>query len=290
MSAVRSAHDASTWGPAIDEAVNAIGRGANIVLPTDTVYGIGADAFNDAAIAGLLKAKGRGRDMPPPVLIGNVATMAALAIDIPDGATALAEKFWPGGLTLILRAQPALAWDLGETNGTVALRVPDHPAAIALLSRTGPLAVSSANVSGKPAAVSAQEAQNQLGSSVAVYLDAGTAPGQVASTIVDATGPRLKVVRYGAISLEALREITDVADITENIHATAEDQEQAAAAAPAAESADTEAVGAGEKGAAQTNAAEPGTAQTNTAVTNTAAIGAARTGETPTTPDPESVG
>ena len=224
MSSVRSAQDASLWGPAIDEAVNAIGRGANIVLPTDTVYGIGADAFNEDAVAGLLRAKGRGRDMPPPVLIGNVATMSALAIDIPDGATALAEKFWPGGLTLILRAQPSLAWDLGETNGTVALRVPDHPTAIALLSRTGPLAVSSANTSGQPAAVTAQEAQEQLGTSVAVYLDAGHAPGQVASTIVDATGPRLKVVRQGAISLEALREITDVADISENVHATEDEQ------------------------------------------------------------------
>ena len=204
--------DANAWGPALDEAVNALGRGAVIVLPTDTVYGIGADAFSPAAVNLLLAAKGRGRQMPPPVLIGSVATLDALAIEIPDGARSLATAFWPGGLTLILRAQPALAWDLGETHGTVALRMPDHPAALALLNRPGPLAVSSANLSGQAAAVTAQDAQEQLGASVAVYLDAGTAPGQVASSIVDATGERLVLVRAGAISLAALNEVTEVAE------------------------------------------------------------------------------
>lgn len=210
MQPVLDATDPQTWGPAIDEAVNAISRGGLVVLPTDTVYGIAADAFDEAAVAALLAAKGRGRQMPPPVLVGEVATLDGLAIDVPDDARKLVEAFWPGGFTIILRAQPSLQWDLGDTGGTVALRMPDHPAALALLKRTGPLAVSSANKSGSPAAQDVADAERQLGSSVAVYLDGGEAPGGVASTIVDATGPVLRVVREGAVPLEALRAVADV--------------------------------------------------------------------------------
>jgi L-threonylcarbamoyladenylate synthase len=207
---VLDATDPQTWGPAIDEAVNAISRGGLVVLPTDTVYGIAADAFDEAAVAALLAAKGRGRQMPPPVLVGEVATLDGLATDVPDDARRLVEAFWPGGFTIILRAQPSLRWDLGDTGGTVALRMPDHAAALALLKRTGPLAVSSANKSGSPAASDVDDAARQLGDSVAVYLDGGTAPGGVASTIVDATGPTLRIVREGAVTLEALREVADV--------------------------------------------------------------------------------
>ena len=207
---ITPASDPTTWGPALDEAVNVLSRGGLVVLPTDTVYGIAADAFTPPAVQALLDAKGRGRQMPPPVLIGDVRTLDGLATDVPEGARALAEAFWPGGLTLIVRAQPSLAWDLGETRGTVALRVPDHETAQALLRRTGPLAVSSANRTGSPAAVTAQDAYDQLGDSVAVYLDGGDAPGQVASTIVDATGPTLRLVRAGAIGLEQLNEVTPV--------------------------------------------------------------------------------
>jgi len=207
---ISAADDPTTWGPAIDEAVNAVTRGALVVLPTDTVYGIGADAFTPPAVQALLDAKGRGRQMPPPVLIPDVRTLDGLATQVPAGARTLAEAFWPGGLTLIVKAQPSLAWDLGETHGTVALRVPDHPTALALLRRTGPMAVSSANRTGSPAAVTAQDALDQLGDSVTVYLDAGTAPGGVASTIVDATGDRLRLVRAGAISIERLREVAAV--------------------------------------------------------------------------------
>lgn len=207
---ITPASDPTTWGPALDEAVNVLSRGGLVVLPTDTVYGIAADAFTPPAVQALLDAKGRGRQMPPPVLIGDVRTLDGLATDVHEGARALAEAFWPGGLTLIVRAQPSLAWDLGETRGTVALRVPDHETARALLRRTGPLAVSSANRTGSPAAVTAQEAYDQLGDSVAAYLDGGDAPGQVASTIVDATGPTLRLVRAGALSLEQLNEVTPV--------------------------------------------------------------------------------
>jgi L-threonylcarbamoyladenylate synthase len=204
---------AGTWGPALDEAVNAISRGRLVVLPTDTVYGIGADAFVAPAVAALLAAKGRGRQMPPPVLVPDVATLDGLAADVTESARALVQEFWPGGLTVIFRSQPSLAWDLGETAGTVAIRMPDHPAALALLRRTGPLAVSSANVSGSPAALSVEDARRQLGASVAVYLDGGHSPGGVASTIVDATGTSLRLVRAGAIRLDRLREIAPVEEI-----------------------------------------------------------------------------
>lgn len=212
---ISPAHDETVWGAAIDEAVNALGRGGVIVLPTDTVYGIGADAFNPDAVNALLAAKGRGRHMPPPVLMGNIAALDALAVEIRDDARALAQKFWPGGLTIIFKSQPALAWDLGETHGTVALRMPDHATALALLTRTGPLAVSSANKTGQPAAFTAREAFVQLQDSVAIYLDGGQVPGGVSSTIVDATGDVLRVVRVGAISIEELRTVAHVLDIDE---------------------------------------------------------------------------
>ncbi|SDS30340.1 tRNA threonylcarbamoyl adenosine modification protein, Sua5/YciO/YrdC/YwlC family [Paraoerskovia marina] len=206
-------HDArseNSWGPAIDEAVNALGRGGLVVLPTDTVYGIGADAFDADAVAALLAAKGRGRQMPPPVLVPDARTLDGLAVDVPPGVRDLVEAFWPGGLTIICRAQPSLAWDLGETQGTVALRMPDHPAALALLRRTGPLAVSSANRTGSPAASTAADAAEQLGDAVAVYLDGGQAPGGVASTIVDATAPTLRIVRQGAVGREQLEAVTEI--------------------------------------------------------------------------------
>lgn len=181
--------------------------GGLVVLPTDTVYGIAADAFDPAAVAALLAAKGRGRQSPPPVLVSSPEMLDVLAIDVPHAARALAAAFWPGALTLVLRAQPTLAWDLGETSGTVALRMPDDPIALDLLRRTGPLAVSSANRTSVPPATTVEQARGQLGARVAVYLDGGDARGGVASTIVDATGPRLAVLREGAISLERLGEV-----------------------------------------------------------------------------------
>lgn len=203
--------DPATWGPSIDAAVAAVERGQVIVLPTDTVYGVGADAFQPDAVAAVLAAKGRGRQMPPPVLIPNVRTVDGLAREVPDSARKLMERFWPGALTVIVLAQPSLAWDLGDTNGTVALRVPDHAAARALLERTGPLAVTSANRTGAPAAIRAEHARDQLKDSVAIYLDAGESPLGVASTIVDATGPRLRVVREGGISRDEIVEAVGAA-------------------------------------------------------------------------------
>lgn len=186
-----------------------------MVLPTDTVYGVGADAFNPDAVERVLDAKGRGRQMPPPVLIPSIQTVDGLARDVAPAARALMEALWPGPLTVIVHAQPSLAWDLGETHGTVALRVPDHGAALALLGRTGPLAVTSANRTGQPAATTADGAKEQLGDAVAVYLDGGDSPLGTASTIIDATGVALRVVREGGIGWEKLVEIAGVAAFDE---------------------------------------------------------------------------
>ncbi|MFM2352519.1 MAG: hypothetical protein RL096_1000, partial [Actinomycetota bacterium] len=164
-----------------------LGRHELVVMPTDTVYGIGCDAFSAKGVEALLAAKGRGPQSPPPVLIPNTQMLHALAESVPDVAVRLAETFWPGALTMILRAQPSLNWNLGETRGTVALRMPDHKIALALLEEVGPMAVSSANLTGEPAATTCQQAEAYLGSSVSVYLDGGTSPKGEASTILDLT-------------------------------------------------------------------------------------------------------
>jgi tRNA threonylcarbamoyl adenosine modification protein (Sua5/YciO/YrdC/YwlC family) len=201
-------------------ARTAITRGELIVMPTDTVYGIAADAFSASAVGRLLEAKGRDRQSPPPVLIPGLQTLDALASTVPDEVRALADAFWPGGLTIVLPAQPSLDWDLGETHGTVALRMPSDKIALELLAETGPLAVSSANLTGEPAARTAQDAERMLGESVEVYLDAGETGGDYAepgsaggaSTIVDATALAagtggITILRHGVISEERIRDV-----------------------------------------------------------------------------------
>lgn len=208
MSRVFDTRDPARRAAGIAAAVSAVARGDLIVMPTDTVYGVGADAFTPAAVNRLLEAKGRGRNVPVPVLVGSARTLHGVATDLPPAATKLVEAFWPGGLTLVCRQQPSLRWDLGDTGGTVAVRMPLHPVAIEVLRETGPMAVSSANRSGHPPARDAAEAQQQLGEAVAIYLEAGpTAEGALASTIVDVTGDTPRVLRQGAVSLEALREV-----------------------------------------------------------------------------------
>jgi len=197
----------------LDAAAAAISEGRLVLLPTDTVYGVAADAFTPAAVTGLLAAKNRGRAMPVPVLIGEAATLAGLVLEPPQVAVDLAGAFWPGGLTLVVEHSPSLAWDLGDAEGTVAVRLPDDDVARDLLRRTGPLAVSSANRSGRPAATTAQEAVEQLGEHAAVVLDGGPRAGSGASTIVDCTGPTPRVLRVGAIPVDRLREVVpDLAD------------------------------------------------------------------------------
>ncbi|TYL46003.1 threonylcarbamoyl-AMP synthase [Nocardioides sp. BGMRC 2183] len=189
---------------AVEAASLALQRGRLVVLPTDTVYGVAADAFDPDAVARLLAAKGRGREMPPPVLVGSATTLDALATRVPAYVRGLVEKFWPGPLTVVCHQQPSLQWDLGETRGTVAVRMPDHAVARELLDRTGPLAVSSANLTGQDAATDAQAAVRMLGESVVVVLDDGPTPGLTPSTIVDATSDRPRLLRLGAISVAEL--------------------------------------------------------------------------------------
>jgi L-threonylcarbamoyladenylate synthase len=191
----------------LDLARDAVRRGELVVLPTDTVYGIGTDAFSPSAIAQLLAAKGRGRDMPVPVLIGSPRTLDGIATGLTQTARELVEAFWPGGLTLVATAQPSLRWDLGDTGGTVAVRMPLHPVALELLRATGPMGVSSANLSGRPAPATCDEAVEQLGESVSIYLDGGPSGDPLASTIVDVTDAVPRVQRLGAIGLDLLREV-----------------------------------------------------------------------------------
>lgn len=207
---VFDARDLDQSEAALAAAVTAIRDGKLVVTPTDTVYGIAADAFAPDAVARLLAAKGRGREMPPPVLISAPVTLEALGTNIPAYARTLVETYWPGALTIVVHAQSSLQWDLGETRGTVACRMPRDELTLELLSRTGPLAVSSANVSGMPAATSVVAAQEMLGDSVAVYLDGGPSTGSEPSTIIDCTGPSPRMLREGAISATEIETLLEV--------------------------------------------------------------------------------
>jgi len=210
---------------AVQNAAAAVQRGELVVIPTDTVYGLAVDAFDPEAVADLLKAKGRGREMPPPVLVSSAATIDALATDVPAYARALVEAFWPGPLTLVCRQQTSLQWDLGQTRETVAIRMPDHPLALEILERTGPLAVSSANLTGQPAATDADAAQDMLGETVSVIVDDGPSPGGQPSTIVDATGERGRVLRVGALSVAELDAALESLGTTLTVHGAPETSE-----------------------------------------------------------------
>ena len=173
MSTVYDCQQADSRVAGLTAARGALKSGRLVVMPTDTLYGLAADAFDSSAVTDLLRAKGRGRDMPVPVL----------------------------------RQAPSLAWDLGDAQGTVMLRMPLHPVALELLREVGPLAVSSANISGQSPATTVTEARDQLGGSAAVYLDGGPAEHAQASTIVDLTSEQPKILRAGAVSVDAVAEV-----------------------------------------------------------------------------------
>jgi len=213
MSARYDCADAQQREEGLAAAAGAVQEGQLVVLPTDTVYGVGADAFNAAAVTALLAAKGRGRNMPPPVLVGSVAAAAALTESLGPFGQDLIDEFWPGPLTLVFRASATLMWDLGDTMGTVAVRMPLHPVALDLLRRTGPMAVSSANRHSLPAATTAAEAENQLGDAISVYLDGGACADNVPSTILDLTGTVPRMLRAGALSIDELRKVVPVIDL-----------------------------------------------------------------------------
>jgi len=202
--------DPQNRSDAITAAIDTVKSGRLIVLPTDTVYGIGADAFDSRAVASLLAAKGRGRDMPVGVLVGSWHTISGLVYAVPDAAHELIRAFWPGALSLVVQQAPSLQWDLGDARGTVMLRMPLQPVALEVLSKTGPMAVSSANISGQPAATTAVEAQRQLGDLVDVYLDGGPSEQQAASTIVDLTAATPRLLREGPISAQRIADVLGV--------------------------------------------------------------------------------
>ncbi len=199
----------------LEAAAHAARSGNLVVMPTDTVYGIGADAFNAAAVRALLAAKGRGPDMPVPVLVGSWTTIDGLVMAVPPVARTLIEAFWPGGLSLVVEYAPSLSWDLGDARGTVMVRMPLHPVALDLLRLVGPMAVSSANRSGSPPATIAADAESQLGQDVSVYLEAGPAPIGVASTVIDLTSDVPRVLRSGAVSIDKIRDVIGDVELPE---------------------------------------------------------------------------
>lgn len=207
MSTVYDCNQPGGRAAGLSAAENTVRAGGLVVFPTDTVYGIGADAFDATAVAALLEAKGRGRNMPVPVLVGSWSTVDGLVQAVPQEARALIEAFWPGGLSLVLPQAPSLAWDLGDTKGTVNVRMPLHPVALDLLRAIGPMAVSSANRTGQPPATTAAQAREQLGSSVPVYLESGPCGEPVASTIVDLTQEQPRVLREGAVGRDELSDV-----------------------------------------------------------------------------------
>ena len=185
MSAIYNCLDPQVRDDAVRAAADAVRAGRCVVLPTDTVYGIGCDAFNNDAVATLLATKRRGPDMPVPVLVGSWSTIQGLVREFSDTAKTLVEAFWPGGLSIVVPEAPSLPWNLGDTRGTVLLRMPNQPLALELLQETGPMAVSSANISGNPPAQTAAEAKAQFGDAIGVYLDGGEAEVGTPSTIID---------------------------------------------------------------------------------------------------------
>lgn len=196
---------------ALARAAEELRGGRLVVFPTDTVYGVGAHAFNPFATAMIFQAKGRPRSLPLPVLVAQPRQAWALAARVPAAAAALAAAFWPGALTIVLPESDSLDWDLGETRGAVAVRIPDHPDALCLLDEVGPLAATSANRSGEPTPRSVGEITARLGHAVSLYLDGGPARRDVPSTIVDVIGRRPRIVREGAVPIGEVRRVLEEA-------------------------------------------------------------------------------
>lgn len=198
-------------GPGRDRGVAAaaaaIKRGELVVLPTESVYGLAADPFSAKAMSALREAKGRGDDLPVGVLVGSVRTVEGLASGITADGRALIEAFWPGPLTLVVREQPTLAWDIASNGGHISLRMPLHPVALAVLAATGPLAVTAAQRAGSAPPRTCAEAESQLGDGIAVYLDGGETIAEAPSSIVDLIADPPVLLREGGYTLETLREV-----------------------------------------------------------------------------------
>lgn len=192
---------------ALEEAAHAVQRGQLVVFPTDTVYGLGCDPFSSAAVERLMWAKGRWKDRPLALMVGRAWAIDRFVDEVPSPAQRLIEAFWPGAVTILVRLRSGLELDIGEHNGVVGIRMPDHPVALELLRETGPLAVSSTNRPGVAAATTVGDAETQLGGRVAVYLDGGPSLSQASSTIVDASEDAPRLLRPGALDVATLRAV-----------------------------------------------------------------------------------
>ncbi|HEV8648428.1 MAG TPA: L-threonylcarbamoyladenylate synthase [Actinomycetes bacterium] len=206
---VRVTDDESLWDGLLEVGGQVIARGGLVVVPTDTLYGVGCDPFNPSAVDALFRAKGRGRDLPLPVLVHGWRQAVGLVDEVTEQAKALIAAWWPGPLSIVLREAPGIGWDLGYSRGTLLVRMPKQTFTLALIQRTGPLAVSSANRSGMPTPDSMPGIVEQLGDEVGVFFDAGPAGGGPASTIVDLTGPLPRLLRRGAIPDEEIQRVLD---------------------------------------------------------------------------------
>jgi L-threonylcarbamoyladenylate synthase len=184
-------------------ALDVLQAGGLVAFPTDTVYGVGALAFENAAIESIYTAKQRPIEKAIPILIGGMEDLDQVAIDIPAMALTFAQHFWPGPLTCIVPKRETLPPAVSATS-TVAVRIPDHPDARALLRAVGPMAVTSANISGQPSPSTAREVYEQLNGRIPLILDGGRTPGGVASTLVDCSGNTPVILREGPISLQNL--------------------------------------------------------------------------------------
>lgn len=188
----------------IEVAADALRNGRIVVLPTDTVYGVAADAFQARGTQAIFRAKRRGSDVPLPVLVRSPKQLAGLVTTVPATAERLMAAYWPGPLTIVVEAEPNLQWDLGTNHGTVAVRMPLDDVALDVIRAVGPLAVTSANLHGSPPATTAAGARSQLGESVAVYLDDGPRMSGRPSTIVDLTRATPQILRSGDLDEDEL--------------------------------------------------------------------------------------
>lgn len=188
---------------ALSQALSILRAGGLVVFPTDTVYGVGALAFDGAAVEQIYAVKDRPIEKAIPVLIADPADLAKVTLKVPESAARLAAHFWPGPLTLIVPKHPNLPEAVSATS-TVGVRIPDHPLARMLLRAAGPMAVTSANLSGRPSPSTAQEVLAQLGGRVALIIDGGKTPGGVPSTVVDCVGMEARILRAGPISKDEI--------------------------------------------------------------------------------------
>ncbi|MBI2936028.1 MAG: threonylcarbamoyl-AMP synthase [Chloroflexi bacterium] len=192
----------------VTEAVSLVRQGGVVAYPTDTVYGLGADAFNEAAIEKVFAIKGRPLGMPLPLLLASAEELGQVTSETPPLVASLAARFWPGALTLVLPKGPRVPAALASRGWTVGVRVPDHPVPRELVRRLGsPITGTSANRSGGPEATTEEDVRRQLGGLVDLIIVGGPRPRGVTSTVLDLTGPAPRIVRAGAIPKEALEEV-----------------------------------------------------------------------------------